>query len=110
MGVGSLLNSRLVSRFGARRLSQTALLCLVSINVVHLAVILAGHETIVSFMILQAATLMTIAFTASHFSAISMEPFAKGTGVAASFTAFLTPAVPGALASLVGQALQGTTP
>ena len=109
MGIGSLLNSRLVSRFGARRLSQTALLCLVSINVVHLTVILAGMETIMSFMILQSATLMAIAFTASNFSAISMEPFAKGAGVASSFQAFLTTAVSSALGSLIGRAFDGTT-
>lgn len=109
MGIGSLLNSRLVSRFGARRLSQTALLCLVSINVVHLTVILAGFETIVSFMVLQSATMMTVAFTASNFSAISMEPFAKGAGVASSFQAFLTTAVSSTLGSLIGRAFNGTT-
>jgi DHA1 family bicyclomycin/chloramphenicol resistance-like MFS transporter len=109
MGVGSLLNSRLVSRFGARRLSQTALLCLVLINAVHLAVILAGHETIVSFMILQSCTMMTVAFTASNFSAISMEPFARGAGVASSFQAFLTTALSSALGSVIGLAFDGTT-
>ncbi|WP_176592192.1 multidrug effflux MFS transporter [Sphingobium sp. EM0848] len=109
MGIGSLLNSRLVSRFGARRLSQTALLALVAINLVHLSVILSGHETIVTFMVLQAATMLTVAFTASNFSAISMEPFAKGAGVASSFQSFLTTAVSSALGSIVGRAFNGTT-
>jgi len=109
MGIGSLLNSRLVSRFGARRLSQTALLALVAINSVHLAVILAGYESIVSFMILQAATMLTVAFTASNFSAISMEPFARGAGVASSFQSFLTTALSSALGSIVGQAFDGST-
>ncbi|NWK95018.1 bicyclomycin resistance protein [Sphingobium lactosutens] len=109
MGLGSLINSRLVSRFGARRMSQTALLAFILIAAIHLAVILVGQETLVTFMVLQAMTMMTVAFTASNFSAISMEPFHKGAGVASSFQAFLTTAVSAALGSFIGRAFDGTT-
>ena len=109
MGVGSLLNSRLVSRFGARRMSQGALIAFILIALIHVAVILAGRETIVTFMLLQAMTMLTIAFTASNFSAISMEPFSKGAGVASSFQAFLTTALSATLGSIVGLAFNGTT-
>ncbi|WP_405053677.1 multidrug effflux MFS transporter [Sphingobium sp. MK2] len=108
-GVGSLINSRLVSRFGARRLSQGALVCFVLIALVHSGVIWAGHETLVTFMVLQAMTMMTVAFTASNFSAISMEPFSKGAGIASSFQAFLTTALSSALGTVIGQAFNGTT-
>lgn len=109
MGVGSLVNSRLVSRFGARRLSQGAVLGLILVNAMHLAVILTGRETIVSFMLLQGLTMLSVAFTASNFSAISMEPFSKGAGVASSFQTFLTTAVSSALGSIVGAAFDGST-
>lgn len=109
MGIGSLINSRLVSRFGARRMSQSALLAFILIAAVHLAVILAGQETLTTFMALQAMTMMTVAFTASNFSAISMEPFHKGAGAASSFQAFLTTAVSSLLGSIVGRAFDGTT-
>jgi DHA1 family bicyclomycin/chloramphenicol resistance-like MFS transporter len=109
MGLGSLINSRMVSRFGARRMSQSALLAFILIAAIHLAVILTGHETLISFMVLQAMTMMTVAFTASNFSAISMEPFHKGAGVASSFQAFLTTALSSALGSIVGRAFDGTT-
>ncbi|QGP79748.1 multidrug effflux MFS transporter [Sphingobium sp. CAP-1] len=109
MGVGSLINSRLVSRFGARRMSQSALLAFILIAGVHVVVILIGQETLITFMLLQAMTMMTVAFTASNFSAISMEPFHKGAGVASSFQAFLTTALSSALGSLVGRAFDGTT-
>lgn len=109
MGIGSLINSRLVQRFGARRMSQSALIAFILIAAVHLAVILAGMETLVTFMMLQAMTMMTVSFTASNFSAISMEPFHKGAGVASSFQAFLTTAVSSALGSVVGRAFDGTT-
>jgi DHA1 family bicyclomycin/chloramphenicol resistance-like MFS transporter len=109
MGIGSLINSRLVQRFGARRMSQSALIAFILIAAVHLAVILAGFETLVTFMVLQSMTMMTVSFTASNFSAISMEPFHKGAGVASSFQAFLTTAVSSALGSIVGRAFNGTT-
>jgi len=109
MGIGSLVNSRLVSRFGARRLSQGALLGLILANSAHLAVILAGWETIISFMALQSVSMLMIAFTASNFSAISMEPFSKGAGAASSFQSFLTTAVSSALGSLIGLSFDGST-
>jgi MFS transporter, DHA1 family, multidrug resistance protein len=109
MGIGSLVNSRLVSRFGARRLSQGALVGLILINAVHLTVVVAGHESLLTFMLLQSLTMLAVAFTASNFSAISMEPFAKGAGVASSFQTFLTTALSSILGSIVGRAFNGTT-
>ncbi len=109
MGIGSLINSRLVQRFGARRMSQTALIAFCLIAAIHLGVILMGWETLATFIALQSLTMLTLAFTAANFSAISMEPFYTGAGVASSFQAFLTTAVSAALGSLVGWAFDGTT-
>ena len=109
MGVGSLLNSRLVSRFGARRLSQGAVISMIVTSAIHLGVIASGHENMISFMVFQSATMMAVAFTASNFGSISMEPFAKGAGAASSFQAFLTTALSSALGSIVGRAFDGTT-
>lgn len=109
MGVGSLLNSRLVSRLGARRLSQGAVISMIVTSAIHLGVIASGHENMISFMVFQSATMMAVAFTASNFGAISMEPFAKGAGAASSFQAFLTTALSSALGSIVGRAFDGTT-
>lgn len=109
MGVGSLLNSRLVSRFGARRLSQGAVLSMIATSAVHLVVIASGRESMFTFMFFQSATMMAVAFTASNFGAISMEPFAKGAGAASSFQAFMTTALSSALGSVVGRAFNGTT-
>jgi DHA1 family bicyclomycin/chloramphenicol resistance-like MFS transporter len=109
MGVGGLVNSRLVQRFGARRMSQSALVALICISILHLTVAWTGLETMVSFIVLQAMTMLTVSFTASNFSSISMEPFAKGAGVASSFQAFLTTAISSALGAVVGAAFNGTT-
>lgn len=109
MGVGSLINSRLVSRFGARRMSQGALIGMIAVAAVHLCVIAAGVESLATFVTLQALTMLSIAFTGSNFSAISMEPFKRGAGVASSFQSFLTSILSSILGSIVGQAFNGTT-
>ncbi|MFZ2995600.1 multidrug effflux MFS transporter [Sphingobium sp.] len=109
MGIGSLVNSRLVSRFGARRLSQGALLMLILTAIIHLAVIWLERETLVTFIALQSLTMLSVAFTASNFSAISMEPFSRGAGVASSFQAFLTTALSSILGSVIGRAFNGST-
>lgn len=109
MGVGSLVNSRLVQRFGARRMSQSALIALIVINLVHGLIVLAGWEVMASFMLFQSLTMLSVAFTASNFSAISMEPFAKGAGVASSFQAFLTTMISVICGGAIGHAFDGTT-
>lgn len=109
MGVGSVANSRLVTRFGARRLSQGALIMLIALSLLHLGVIFAGLENVVTFMLLQGATMMTISFTGANFSSISMEPFARGAGAASSFQSFLTTALSSILGTIVGRAFDGTT-
>ncbi|MBB3983618.1 DHA1 family bicyclomycin/chloramphenicol resistance-like MFS transporter [Sphingobium fontiphilum] len=109
MGVGSLVNSRLVQRFGARRMSQSALIGLIAVNLAHGLIVLAGWEGLVSFILFQSLTMLSVAFTASNFSAISMEPFAKGAGVASSFQAFLTTIISVIFGGAIGHGFDGTT-
>nr|WP_234151807.1 multidrug effflux MFS transporter [Sphingobium sufflavum] len=108
MGLGGLANSRLVSLVGARRLSQGAVILMIALSLIHLGIIFSGHESLVSFMILQALTMLCVAFTSSNFSSISMEPFSKGAGMASSFQACLTTAIASFLGSIVGRAFDGT--
>jgi DHA1 family bicyclomycin/chloramphenicol resistance-like MFS transporter len=109
MGIGSFLNSHLVERFGARRLSQGALIALILISGGHALYAWAGLETVYSFIGFQAATMLSFAFTGSNFGAISMEPFARGAGMASSFQAGLTTIVSALLGAYIGSQFNGTT-
>jgi len=108
MGLGSLANSRLVSRFGARRMSQGALCMMILTATTHLLIIMRGHESLVSFMLLQGLAMLAISFTGANFSAIAMEPFRKGAGAASSFQTFLTTSMSAVLGGMVGRAYDGT--
>lgn len=109
MAIGSYFNSRLVERLGARRLSQGSLIVMILLAAVHALVAWVGLETMVSFIIFQALTMLSFSLTGSNFSAISMEPFSRGAGFAASFQAFLTTLLSALLGAAVGSQFNGTT-
>lgn len=109
MALGSFANSRLVERFGARRMSQSMLIMFILLGCFHAAIVLAGQETVWSFCILQAATMLCFAFVGSNFGSISMEPFARGAGAASSFQACVTTVLSALIGALIGSRFDGTT-
>lgn len=109
MAAGNLFNGRLVQRFGARRLSQSAVIAVIVLSIAHSLVALAGMESIWIFMLIQGMTTMCFSFAGVNFSAISMEPFARGAGFASSLQASLTTLISALLGGMVGAAFNGTT-
>jgi len=109
LGLGSFFNSRLVERLGARRLSQGALICFILCAGVHSLVAWLGYESLISFLLLQSVTMLFFAFSGSNFGSISMEPFARGAGLASSFQAFLTSLLSSLLGAFVASHYNGTT-
>ncbi|HEX7782333.1 MAG TPA: multidrug effflux MFS transporter [Sphingobium sp.] len=109
MAIGSYFNSRLVHRMGARRVSQSALVAFIALGAGHTLTAWAGVETMVSFIAFQSLTMLSVALTGSNFGAISMEPFARGAGLASSFQASLTTIVSAMLGAATGAMFNGTT-
>ncbi len=56
----------------------------IAISVVHAAVALSGHESIVTFTVLQAATMFTFGLISGNFGAMAMESLGHVAGAAAS--------------------------
>ena len=109
MGVASFANSRLVERLGTRLISQTAVLALIALSVVHLIVIQAGQETLTSYMILQALSMTCIGLCGSNFGAMAMEPVGHIAGTASSIQGFIGSVGAVIVGSLIGQSYNGTT-
>ncbi|MET0271339.1 MAG: multidrug effflux MFS transporter [Sphingomonas sp.] len=109
MALGSLLNSRIVERVGTRRVSQTALFAFLAVSAVHVLVALSGHETMTSFIILQALTMGCFPLSTSNFGAMAMEPVGHIAGTAASVQGTITTVGGALLGLLVGQSFDGTT-
>lgn len=109
MVLGSLLNSRLVRRIGARRMGHCALVAFATLSLLHVIVAWNEWETLPTFVGFQGLMLLCMAFSSGNFSSIAMEPFARGAGLAASVQGFIITLGSACLGSLIGLAFDGTT-
>jgi MFS transporter, DHA1 family, multidrug resistance protein len=103
MAGGSVLNATLVEKLGVRRMSHTALVVFIAVTFVHTVWALLGHETLVSFILLQAMTMTAMALCTSNFNALSMEPAGAVAGTAASLQGVVTAVLGSCLGGFVGQ-------
>jgi len=109
MGVGSFLNSRIVERFGMRRISQTALLSFLIISLLHVVIAATGWESMWSFVMLQSAAMACFALSVSNFGAMAMEPVGSVAGSGASLQGFISTFGGALVAALIGRQFNGTT-
>jgi DHA1 family bicyclomycin/chloramphenicol resistance-like MFS transporter len=108
MALASLTNSRIVERFGARRVSHTALIAYVAFGALQLWFATRAGETIWHFAPLMTLNLCVMGFIGSNSQAIALQPFARIAGAAASVQAFMRMLVGSLLGALIGQAYDGT--
>ena len=109
MAVGSFLNARLVMRLGTRRISHSALAGLVVIAAIHLAVALAGWETLWRFALLQAVMMTCFSLANANFSAMAMERMGAIAGTASSLQGFVTTLSGALIGAAIGQGFNGST-
>ncbi|WP_416194297.1 multidrug effflux MFS transporter [Sphingomonas mollis] len=109
MGCASFANSRLVERLGTRLISQSALLALIGLSILHLLVIAAGRESLVTYMLFQALSMTCIGLCGSNFGAMAMEPVGHIAGTASSIQGFITSVGAVVVGSVIGQSYNGTT-
>ncbi len=108
MSLGNFLNSRIVMRFGARRVSQSALICFIILGVIHFVLAMTGNINIWTFTALLAPSMAMVGLTGANFSSIAMQPFGKIAGVASSFQNFSRTALSAAIGAAIGLQFDGT--
>jgi DHA1 family bicyclomycin/chloramphenicol resistance-like MFS transporter len=109
MGAASFLNSRLVERLGTRLISQTAVLALIALSIVHVAVIQAGWESLWSYVFFQALSMTCIGLCGANFGAMAMEPVGHIAGTASSVQGFISSIGAVIVGTAIGQSYAGTT-
>lgn len=109
MALTNFMNSRLVMRLGTRVISHAALLTQIALSGIHLAVALTGHETLTTFIILQALTMGCFGLATANFSAMAMENMGHIAGTASSVQGFIGITIGALIGAMVGQAFHGTT-
>src|SRR5438309_12120177 len=108
MALASWLNSRVVGRFGLRRVGHSAALAFMAITALHAAIALAGYETLSVFIVLQATTMACFAFTSSNLGTLAMEHMAPIAGTGSSVQGVVGTVGAALIGFAIGQQFNGT--
>jgi DHA1 family bicyclomycin/chloramphenicol resistance-like MFS transporter len=108
MALASWSNSRIVERFGARRVSHTALMVFILVASVQVFFAYRPEESLWVFVPLMAINMALLGFIGSNFGSIAMNPFYAIAGAASSVHAFVRMTVAAVLGAGIGYAFDGT--
>lgn len=108
IAISNFTNSRIVERFGARRVSQTALLTFIALGALQLLAARFAPTSLPIFLILLTGNVAMIGFIGSNFSSIAMSPFGHVAGAASSFQTFVRTVLAASLGAIIGQQFDGT--
>jgi len=108
MALASWTNSRVVGRFGLRRIGHLAAAAFAVIALLHAALGLAGVETLWSFILLQALTMCCFAFTSANLSTLAMTNMAAIAGTASSVQGVVWTIGGATLGFLIGAQFDGS--
>ena len=108
MAVASWSNSRIVERFGARRVSHTALFAFIGVAALQVFFSFQAEASLWQFVVLMAITMALLGFVGSNFGSIAMNPFFHIAGAASSIHAFIRLTVAAVIGGGIGYAFDGT--
>jgi DHA1 family bicyclomycin/chloramphenicol resistance-like MFS transporter len=108
MALASWSNSRIVERFGARRVSHTALFAFIVVSAVQVMFAFQPGEELWHFVPLMAINMALLGFIGSNFGAIAMNPFFAIAGAASSAHGFVRMTTAAMLGGAIGYAFDGT--
>ncbi|MEQ8412662.1 MAG: multidrug effflux MFS transporter [Erythrobacter sp.] len=108
MAIASWSNSRIVERFGARRVSHTALFAFIAVASAQVFFAFQPEESLFVFVPLMAINMALLGFIGSNFGSIAMNPFFAIAGAASSVHAFVRMTVAAVLGAAIGYAYDGT--
>jgi MFS transporter, DHA1 family, multidrug resistance protein len=111
IAAANFTNSRIVERYGARRVSHGALFLFITLGILQFLAARYVPNSLPLFLVLITFNMALIGFLGSNFSSIAMQPFGEMAGVASSFqqaTRTILGAVIGAI--IGGQFIQSVAP
>ena len=108
MAIANWTNSRIVERFGARRVSHTALFLFIAIAGLQYYFAHQPDEDLWTFVPLMAANMSLLGFIGANFGSIAMQPFRHIAGAASSAQSFLRMTTGALLGAAVGYAYDGS--
>ncbi len=109
-GLATLLNSRLVVRFGMRILAGTALVSMAIFSIVFLPFswLMAGHPPLWTLMIYFLLLFFAMGLLFGNLNALAMEPLGHVAGTGSAFVGSVSTLIAVAAGAVIGQSYNGT--
>lgn len=104
LAVSSFANSRIVERYGARRVSHTALVVFIGVSALQVAAAFLDGDNLWLFAPLMSANLCLLGFMGANFGSIAMQPFSATAGAASSAQSFVRMLLGAGVGIAIGQA------
>ena len=108
MVVSNIVNSRIVEKFGARRVSHTGVFVFIVVSMVQVWAAHYRPDRLAWFIPLMATNLALLGFLGANFGSIAMQPFAAIAGAASSIQTFFRMFGAAVVGLIIGQAYDGT--
>jgi DHA1 family bicyclomycin/chloramphenicol resistance-like MFS transporter len=108
MAVSSFLNSRIVGRFGMRRVTHTALFCFTLTSGIWLLLAVNDMLPFAAFMTIFGLTMFSFGMVGSNTQALAMEPLGAVAGTASSVFGFLQTVGGATIGAFIGAHYDGT--
>ena len=108
MAVSNIVNSRIVTRFGARRVSHAGVLIFIVVSAVQVWASIYREGELAWFIPLRATNLALLGFLGANFGSIAMQPFAQIAGAASSVQTFFRMFGAAIVGLVIGQSYDGT--
>jgi DHA1 family bicyclomycin/chloramphenicol resistance-like MFS transporter len=108
MALASWANSRIVGRYGLRRVGHGGAVAFALVTALHAAIGAAGGETLAVFIVLQGLAMACFALTSSNMGALAMEHMGPIAGTASSVQGVVGTIGGALIGLLIGQAFDGT--
>ncbi|WP_338426850.1 multidrug effflux MFS transporter [Sphingopyxis kveilinensis] len=109
IAIANFSNAAIVERFGARRVSQSAVFAFMATSILQIVAALSGAETLWMFTLLMMVNVGLVGFIGSNFGSIAMEDFGHMAGVASSYQSFAKTLLAATVGAIIGQQYDGTT-
>ncbi|MEM9054695.1 MAG: multidrug effflux MFS transporter [Pseudomonadota bacterium] len=108
LAVSNFMNSRIVERFGMRRISHTVLLLFIALSLINVITLQTAGETLWLFYPLFCLTFGCFGMLGANFTALAMEPQGKIAGTASAAYGFASTTVSSFIGYLVAGQFNGT--
>jgi DHA1 family bicyclomycin/chloramphenicol resistance-like MFS transporter len=108
MALASWANSRVVGRFGLRRVGHSGVTAFAAVTAVHALLASTASESLPTFIAFQAAAMISFAFCSANLSTLAMEHMGPIAGTASSVQGVVATLGGGLIGFAIGRAFDGT--